>query len=111
MRFLLIFISTINMILALQTEIVLAEDIDLDAGEQVFSANCVACHSGGNNVLVNEKTLQKEALSKFGMDNIQSIKTQVTNGKNSMPAFGDRLSEEDINNVANYVLNQSANGW
>nr|QCI05041.1 cytochrome c553 [Callithamnion tetricum] len=103
--------STINLILALQTEIVLAEDIDLDAGQQVFSANCMGCHAGGNNVLMPEKTLQKEALENFGMDNIQSITTQVTNGKMQMPAFGGRLTDEEINNVANYVLNQSKSGW
>lgn len=31
---------------------------DAAAGEQVFSGNCAACHAGGQNVIMPEKTLQ-----------------------------------------------------
>jgi hypothetical protein len=31
---------------------------DAGAGEQVFSGNCAACHAGGMNVIMPEKTLQ-----------------------------------------------------
>ena len=31
--------------------------------------------------------------------------------KNAMPAFRGRLSEQDIENVATYVLAQSEKGW
>ena len=84
---------------------------DLAAGEQVFSANCSACHAGGNNAIMPEKTLKKDALEENGMNSVGAITTQVTNGKNAMPAFGGRLAEEDIDNVANYVLSQSESGW
>lgn len=84
---------------------------DLQAGEQVFSANCSACHSGGNNAIMPEKTLKKEALEENSMNSIAAITTQVTNGKNAMPAFGGKLADDDIENVANYVLSQSEQGW
>ncbi len=84
---------------------------DLAAGEQIFSANCSACHSGGNNAIMPEKTLKKDALEQNSMNTVQAITTQVTNGKNAMPAFGGRLADEDIDNVANYVLSQSEQGW
>lgn len=84
---------------------------DLAAGEQVFSANCSACHAGGNNAIMPAKTLKKDALEENSMNDASAIKMQVTNGKNAMPAFGGRLSDEDIDNVANYVLNQSEQGW
>ena len=45
------------------------------------------------------------------MYNISAITNQVKNGKNAMPAFGDRLEDEDIEDVANYVLSQSESGW
>ena len=45
------------------------------------------------------------------MNSIDAITTQVTNGKGPMPAFGGRLSDDDIQNVANYVLSQSKTGW
>ena len=37
--------------------------------------------------------------------------TQVTNGKNAMPAFSGRLTEADIEDVATYVLDQAEKGW
>nr|YP_010952332.1 cytochrome c553 [Gloiopeltis furcata]WMP14001.1 cytochrome c553 [Gloiopeltis furcata] len=84
---------------------------DLDAGEQVFNANCSACHVGGNNAIMPDKTLKKDVLEDNQMNNVTAITTQVTNGKNAMPAFGGRLTDEDIDNVANYVLSQSEQGW
>merc|ERR1719287_382868 len=82
---------------------------DVDAGEQVFNANCAACHAGGQNVIMPEKTLEKEALEQYlsGGRNEKAVITQVTNGKNAMPAFGGRLSDEDIANVASYVISTS----
>merc|ERR1712061_909550 len=85
---------------------------DLENGENVFLGNCAACHAGGNNSIVAEKKLRKEALEQYltGGYNIDAIKTQVTNGKGSMPAFGERLGPDDIEDVANYVFNQ-ADKW
>lgn len=84
---------------------------DLQAGEQIFSANCSACHAGGNNAIMPEKTLKKDILELNNMNSVSAITTQVKNGKNAMPAFGGRLADEDIDNVANYVLSQSEQGW
>ena len=86
---------------------------DVAAGEQIFSANCAACHAGGQNVIMPEKTLEKEALDAYlaGGRSEKSIITQVTSGKNAMPAFGGRLSDEDIANVAGYVISQAEAGW
>ena len=86
---------------------------DVAAGEQVFNANCAACHAGGQNVIMPDKTLEKEALESYlaGGRNEKSIMTQVTNGKNAMPAFGGRLGEDEIANVASYVMSSSEAGW
>eukprot|EP00571_Detonula_confervacea_P012788 CAMPEP_0172299408 /NCGR_PEP_ID=MMETSP1058-20130122/1731_1 /TAXON_ID=83371 /ORGANISM="Detonula confervacea, Strain CCMP 353" /LENGTH=136 /DNA_ID=CAMNT_0013008855 /DNA_START=61 /DNA_END=471 /DNA_ORIENTATION=- len=86
---------------------------DVGAGEQVFNANCAACHAGGQNVIMPEKTLEKDALDQYlaGGRSEKSVMTQVTNGKNAMPAFGGRLSDEDIANVASYVITTSEAGW
>ena len=84
---------------------------DIENGERIFSANCSACHAGGNNVIIHEKTLKKEALEANGMKSVDAITYQVTNGKNAMPAFGGRLDDSDIEDVANYVLSQSEKGW
>nr|YP_011005085.1 cytochrome c6 [Analipus japonicus]WAM61948.1 cytochrome c6 [Analipus japonicus] len=85
--------------------------VDINHGESVFTANCSACHAGGNNVIMPEKTLKKDALSSNQMDSVDAITYQVTNGKNAMPAFGGRLSDVDIEDVANFVLSQSKTDW
>ena len=54
----------------------------------------------------------EQALEKYldgGFDD-KAVMMQVTNGKNAMPAFGGRLSDEDIANVAAYVIKTSADG-
>lgn len=84
---------------------------DLDAGKRIFSANCAACHAGGNNVVAREKNLKKDALTQFEMSSLEAIQTQVTKGKGMMPAFGNKLSADDIANVASYVLDQAEKGW
>lgn len=88
-----------------------ASAIDINNGERVFTANCSACHAGGNNVIMPEKTLRKEALADNNMNSIGAITYQVTNGKNAMPAFGGRLDDKEIEDVANFVLSQSDRGW
>lgn len=84
---------------------------NVDNGAQIFAGNCAACHAGGNNVIQGEKTLRKEALDEYleGGRKESSVVYQVTNGKNAMPAFGGRLSDEEIGDVAAYVIDQ-ANG-
>lgn len=84
---------------------------DSAAGATVFNTNCAACHIGGGNVVNGTKTLKADALAQFGMDSLEAIQTQVTNGKAAMPAFKGRLTPEEIANVAAYVLDQSEKGW
>ena len=86
---------------------------DADAGEKVFNANCASCHAGGKNAVVADHTLEKSAIEKYlkGGFKESSVIMQVTNGKNAMPAFGGRLSEDDINNVASYVITTAEEGW
>ncbi|NET00611.1 MAG: c-type cytochrome [Sphaerospermopsis sp. SIO1G2] len=84
---------------------------DAAAGKGIFTANCNACHAGGKNAVNPAKTLSKEDLEKYGMYSAEAIITQVTNGKNAMPAFRGRLKPEQIENVAAYVLEQAEAGW
>jgi cytochrome c6 len=84
---------------------------NFEKGKEIFFANCTACHSGGNNIIIPEKNLKKMSLEANGMNKIESIIYQVINGKNGMPAFGGRLKEEDIEDVAAYVLKQSENNF
>ena len=80
-------------------------------GAKIFSANCAACHAGGRNLVQAQKTLKKDALEKYGLYSEAAIISQVTNGKNAMPAFKGRLKSEQIENVSAYVLEQADKGW
>ncbi|AFZ25107.1 cytochrome c, mono- and diheme variants family [Cylindrospermum stagnale PCC 7417] len=84
-------------------------------GAKIFNANCASCHIGGGNILIEHKTLKKEALSKYlanyDSDSIQAIIYQVQNGKNAMPAFKDKLSAQEILEVAAYVFQKAEQGW
>ena len=80
-------------------------------GAKIFTANCTACHLGGRNVIAAAKTLKKDALEKYSMNSLDAIVTQVTNGKKAMPAFKGRLNDQQIQDVASYVLEQSDKGW
>ena len=116
MKFLFSLIFSFFAVLLVNFQIVFAQDfaVDLDEGQQLFSQNCNACHAGGNNVINAEKTLKLDALEKYGKATIDAIISQVTNGQNAagMPAFGDRFSEEEISNIAHFVLDQAKqNSW
>lgn len=81
------------------------------AGAKVFSANCASCHMGGKNVVNAAKTLKKDDLEKYGMYDESAVIAQITKGKMAMPAFSGRLSPQQIEDVAAYVLAKADQGW
>lgn len=84
---------------------------DLAHGAKVFSSNCASCHLGGKNSVNPAKTLKKADLEKYGMYDVEAIKTQVIKGKAAMPKFLGRLKEADIDDVVAYVLAQADKDW
>jgi cytochrome c6 len=76
-------------------------------GEELFNNNCSVCHLGGNNIIIPEKNLKFETLEANGMNTTSAIKYQIINGKNGMPAFGGRLKEIEIEQIAKYVLDNA----
>jgi len=85
--------------------------IDLNSGKEIFIKNCNVCHLNGTNVIIPEKNLKNETLETNGMKNLNAIIYQITNGKNGMPAFGRRLNDKQIEEVANYVLEKSSKNF
>ena len=82
-------------------------------GEQIFAANCAACHAGGQNAIVAERTLEKTAIEKYltGGFNEKTVAYQNTKGKHVLPFFAERLSEAEVALVAAYVIKSAADGW
>jgi cytochrome c6 len=93
------------------TIILPASAVDIANGEQIFSTQCAGCHINGGNIVRRNKTLKKKALNKYKMDSMEAIISIVTNGKNNMSAYKDRLNEQEIQDVSAYVLEQAAKDW
>mmetsp|Transcript_14229 Transcript_14229/g.43698 ORF Transcript_14229/g.43698 Transcript_14229/m.43698 type:complete len:155 (+) Transcript_14229:95-559(+) len=89
----------------------LTQPPDIEQGARVFASVCSACHLGGYNAVRPERTLQLEVLKENGMFAADAIEYQVTNGKNNMPAFGGRLTDDQITDAAYYVVYQAQKGW
>ena len=84
---------------------------DTNNGAEIFSIHCAGCHPNGNNIIRRGKNLKKRALRRNKLDSADAIASLVANGKNNMSAYKDRLSENQIENVAAYVLQQAEKGW
>ncbi|AHJ28282.1 c-type cytochrome [Nodularia spumigena CS-584] len=80
-------------------------------GAEVFSVHCAGCHINGGNIIRRGKNLKKPALKRYGMDTIEAVTSIITNGKNNMSAYQDRLTPQEIQEVATYVLEQAQTGW
>ena len=97
--------------IATNSQIALADTATNPTAGEVFSANCAGCHINGGNIIRRGKNLKQKALKKYGMDSIANISNLVTNGKGIMPAYKDRLSEQQIIDVSAYVLSQAETDW
>ena len=96
----------------------------LEDSKILFDNNCASCHPGGSNVVgyARGKTLRKEALEKYGFNNLDYVVNIIENGKGIMPRFSagerfdgvlvpERLGHEEIQSVARYVLEEADQGW
>ncbi len=72
-------------------------------GQRVFMHSCYECHPGGRAAVgpaIHDKPLPQAA-----------IRTQVRVGAGAMPGFSkDRLSDEEVNAVAKYLVALRKNG-
>ena len=85
--------------------------VDTANAAKIFNLECAGCHINGGNIVRRGKTLKQKALKKYGMDSQEAIANLVANGKNNMPAYKDRLSEPEIQDISAYVLEQATQGW
>ena len=92
--------------------------IDAQSGQAIFNANCAACHAGGQIVMqagkiLTDSTLQKTTIEQYLMGgfNEKAVAYHITNGKNTIPVFAEKLSETEVALVAAYVIKSAADGW
>jgi cytochrome c551 len=75
---------------------------DPAAGATVFAENCAGCHGEDGHGGAGGPDLTTMPLAQTESGAVQ----QVTNGGGGMPAFGEQLSEEEISNVAAFVVQE-----
>ncbi len=78
---------------------------DAAAGEEIFSANgCGSCHTleaAGSSGTIGPNLDEAKPDKELVID-------RVTNGSGPMPAFGEQLSEQQIADVAAYVVESTS---
>ena len=81
-------------------------------GKAIFMRNCSACHMQGGNIMAPDKTLTKEHLEKHGRYTKEAIYQLLKEGvKGTAMMSFERLGEEKLKAVTNYVMEQAESGW
>jgi cytochrome c6 len=107
-----IFFLSLLIFITVYPPLTFAQNLDnIDQGAKIFQINCVGCHPNGNNIIRRGKNLKKKTLKRNGFDSIEAIANLVSNGKNNMSAFKDRLTPQQIDEVAKYVLQKAETNW
>lgn len=78
----------------------------VDHGKELYEGNCLACHGAGGSGGHNGPNLKTSDIAK----NHDQLITQIKNGKGAMPGFGNTLTEDEINDLAEYIKAKIANG-
>ena len=77
-----------------------AAEGDVDQGRDTYGELCATCHGRD---MINSGALTFD-LRKFPKDDFERFKTSVLNGKGrAMPAWRDKVGDEDISNLWAYV--------
>ncbi|MGE5412647.1 MAG: c-type cytochrome [Syntrophomonadaceae bacterium] len=81
---------------------------DAAAGRRIFERRCVSCHNrngDGRTTVAARFPYANLREGKWRSDgSLASIERQVRFGDDPMPSFADKLTDEEIRQVATYVL-------
>lgn len=76
---------------------------DEEAGAVVYSGHCAMCHGGDATGMMGMHPALRGAVDRLSLEGVE---VAIRNGRSTtppMPAFGDRLSDDEIDNVIAYV--------
>ena len=75
-------------------------------GEPIYVRRCQECHGAKGGGFVGPKLSGNQRLA-----NAEFVIRQITNGSADMPAFGKRLTPEELRAVVTYVRNSWDNSY
>jgi mono/diheme cytochrome c family protein len=75
-------------------------EADLELGEQVYSANCATCHGSDGEGGFGPELADGRVAERY--PDPHDHRAVVVNGRGAMPAWGDTLSDEEIDAVVRY---------
>lgn len=111
-KFIVVIVVALTIFVALPNTLVIADTVTTEnLGAKVFQANCAGCHVKGGNIVRRGKNLKLKTLHKNKVDTVEAIASLVTNGKGIMSAYGDKLTDTEIEAVSAYVLQRAAENW
>jgi mono/diheme cytochrome c family protein len=73
------------------------------SGEAVFASNCASCHGADGTGGIGPALANGAVVEAFPDADDQVV--VITEGRNGMPAFGERLTAEEIQAVTDYTRN------
>jgi len=78
---------------------------DSDAGATTYKKSCTTCHAAdGSGTALGKRLHAPDLRTKDVQDKTPAALTQiVTAGKSNMPAFGTRLTSQQIQQVVDYI--------
>ncbi len=77
-----------------------AEDTELVTGREVYVRNCVACHGTAGQGGTGPKLSDGVVIERY--PDVQDHIDVIVNGRNQMPAYGGKLTDEEIEAVVRY---------
>ena len=80
-------------------------------GSQLFALHCAGCHLNGGNIIRRGKTLKLAALERQGIASQEAIAAIAAQGQGQMSGYAEALGEDGVQQVAEWVWQQSQAGW
>jgi len=75
-----------------------ARQLDINKGREVFESKCAKCH--GNDGTKGKWGARNLQVSRLGDSEMRTI---ISNGKRIMPAWGKRLTDDEMISVMDYI--------
>ena len=77
-----------------------ADDAELVTGRDVYARNCVACHGAAGQGGTGPKLSEGVVIERY--PDVHDHIDIIANGRNQMPAYGGKLTDEEIEAVVRY---------